>query len=102
MFGKPESARLRIGMVGSGFIARFHLRSLLSVRHMSVSGVFSPTGEHREALAREANAMELGPCRVYDSLEAMVTSGSVDALWLLMPNDVRVSTMREIHRLVKT
>ncbi len=102
MTSKPRINRLRIGMIGSGFIAKFHLRSLLSVRHAIVSAVFSPTGEHREALAREANAMELGPCRAFESLEAMVTSGTVDALWLLMPNFTRLATMREIHRLVKT
>src|SRR5205823_2130814 len=49
----------------------------------------------------EANAMERGPCRAYESLEAMVTSGTVDALWLLMPNYARIAIMREIHRLVK-
>ena len=91
---------LRIGLIGSGFIAKFHLRALLAVRHAIVSAVYSPTAGHREALAREANALELGPCRAYGSLEAMMTSGNVDALWLLAPNFSRIATMREIHRLV--
>ena len=93
--------RLRIGMIGSGFIAKFHLQSLLAVRHVIVSGVYSPTREHREALAREANEKELGPCRAFESLEDMVMSGTVDALWLLMPNFARIETMHEIHWLVK-
>jgi predicted dehydrogenase len=101
MTDKPELERLRIGMIGSGFIAKFHLQSLLGVRHAMVTGVYSPTREHREALADEANAKELGPCRAFASLEAMVASGTVDALWLLMPNFARIETMREIHRLVK-
>jgi predicted dehydrogenase len=101
MTSKPKFERLRIGLVGSGFIARFHLRAFLGVRHVSVSAVYSPTGRNREELAREANAMELGPCRAFDSLEAMLTSGAVDALWLLMPNFARLPVMREIHRLVK-
>src|SRR5471032_3054488 len=102
MTAKPTIERLRIGMIGSGFIARFHLRALLAVRHVSVSAVYSPTRANREALAREANAMELGPCRAFDSLEALARSGTVDALWLLLPNFARIPVMREIHRLVKS
>jgi predicted dehydrogenase len=45
--------------------------------------------------------MELGPCTAFDSLEAMATSGAVDALWILTPNFARIETMREIHRLAK-
>src|SRR5258706_12321394 len=98
---KATSGPLRIGMIGSGFIAKFHLQALLAVRHVVVSGVYSPTREHREALARAANAMDLGPCRAYGSLEAMPTSGTVDALWLLNPNFPRIATIREIHKPVK-
>jgi len=92
---------LRIGLIGSGFIAKFHLQALRSVRHVTVSGVYSPTTTNREALAREANAMELGPCRAFASLEAMLISGEVDAVWIAVPNFARLATMREIHRLVK-
>ena len=79
-------ATLRIGLIGSGFIAKFHLQALLSVRHATVAGVYSPTAAHREALAAEANALELGPCRAFPSLEAMLLSGEVDALWIGVPN----------------
>jgi len=94
-------SNLRIGLIGSGFIAKFHLQALQSVRHVAVSGVYSPTATNREALAREANAMELGPCRAFASLEAMLISGEVDAVWIGVPNFARLATMREIHRLVK-
>jgi predicted dehydrogenase len=94
-------SNLRIGLIGSGFIAKFHLQALQSVRHVTVSGVYSPTATNREALAREANAMELGPCRAFASLEAMLISGEVDAVWIGVPNFARLATMREIHRLVK-
>jgi predicted dehydrogenase len=94
-------SNLRIGLIGSGFIAKFHLQALQSVRHVTVSGVYSPTATNREALARAANAMELGPCRAFASLEAMLISGEVDAVWIGVPNFARLATMREIHRLVK-
>jgi predicted dehydrogenase len=93
-------APLRIGMLGSGFIAHFHLQALLSVRNVQVTGVFSPTPANRDALAAQANALELGPCRAFGSLEDMLTSGEVDAIWMMNPNDTRLDAMRTIHRLV--
>lgn len=91
---------LRIGFIGSGFIARFHLQAMTSVRNCRVAGVFSPTEAHREATAALADELGLGPCRAFDSIAAMVASGEVDALWILSPNDTRLEAMREIHRLV--
>jgi predicted dehydrogenase len=101
MTNDASIAGLRIGLIGSGFIAKFHLQALVAVRHVSVAGVFSPTAAHREALAAEANALELGPCRAFESLEALLVSGEVDAAWILAPNFTRLDTMREIHHLVK-
>jgi predicted dehydrogenase len=101
MNGSAPIARLRIGLIGSGFIANFHLQALVSVRHVSVTGVYSLTAANREALAAKANALELGPCRAFASLEAMLISGEVDAVWIGVPNFARLDTMREIHRLVK-
>ena len=92
--------RLRIGMIGSGFIANFHLQALVNVRHVTVAGIYSPNAAHREALAAKANALELGPCRAFPTLEAMLISGEVDAVWIGVPNFARLETMREIHRLV--
>ena len=93
---------LRIGMIGSGFIAKFHLQSLIGVSNVRVTGVYSPTPAHREALARQANALDLGPCTAFDSLAAMATSGTIDALWILAPNYVRLEHMREISALQKS
>lgn len=92
--------KLRIGLIGSGFIAKFHVQALQAVRHVVVAGVFSPNAEHREALAAHVDEQELGPCKAFPSLEAMLTSGEVDAVWILTPNDTRLATMRQIHDLV--
>jgi predicted dehydrogenase len=100
MNGHDPIPRLRIGIIGSGFIANFHLQALVNVRHVTVTGIFSPTAAHREALAAKANVLELGPCRAFPSLEAMLLSGEVDAVWIGVPNFARLETMREIHRLV--
>jgi predicted dehydrogenase len=91
---------LRIGFVGSGFIARFHLKSFQSIRNAQVTGIYSPTAAHRDALAAEANTLELGPCRAHASLESLLAADDVDAIWLLAPNDRRLDVMRAISEAV--
>ncbi|MDI3341486.1 MAG: Gfo/Idh/MocA family oxidoreductase [Sphaerobacter sp.] len=91
---------LRIGLLGSGFIANFHLQALLGVRHVQVAGVYSPTPARRDALVAKANAMGLGPCRAFDSVEALAASDEIDAIWILGPNFTRLEQMRAIHRAV--
>jgi predicted dehydrogenase len=93
---------LRIGLLGSGFIANFHLQALLGVRDAQVSGVFSPTRAHRETLANKANGMGLGPCKAYGSVEELVASDEVDAIWILGPNDTRLDHMRAISRVMES
>ena len=39
---------LRIGLVGTGFIAQFHLRSMLGVRNVEVTGVYSRSSDRRQ------------------------------------------------------
>lgn len=92
---------LRIGILGSGFIANFHLQGFLSVRNARISAVYSPTAAHREALAATANEMGLGPCQACDSAQQLVESEEVDAVWILAPNDTRLEHMRVIHDAVK-
>jgi predicted dehydrogenase len=92
---------LRIGFVGSGFIAKFHLKSFQSVRHAQIAGVFSTTPEHRQAFAEAVNAAELGPCRAYDDLESLLAAPDIDAIWLLAPNDRRLEVMRTLNAAVK-
>lgn len=96
-----DTKPLRIGFIGSGFIARFHLQAFLGVRDAKISAVFSPTPSHREALAAEASKMGLGPCTPHPSVESMLRSGEVDAIWILGPNSTRLAHMRAIHREVK-
>ena len=96
-----ESSPLRIGFLGSGFIARFHLRSFEGVRNARIAGVFSPNEQHRSAFAALANELQLGPCRPFDSVEAMLTSGEVDAVWVVGTNDTRIEHMRAINHAVK-
>lgn len=93
---------LRIGFVGAGFIAHFHLKALLGVRNVEVTGVYSPTAAKRQNLADAVTRLGLGTCRPHDSLEALLAADDVDAIWILSPNPTRLATMRTIASAVKS
>jgi len=93
---------LRIGFVGAGFIAHFHLRSLVGVRNVEVTGVFSPTPARRQKLAEAVAELGLGDCTPHASLEALVAAEDVDAIWILSPNPTRLGVMRTIADAVRS
>lgn len=88
---------LRVGFVGSGFIAEFHLRAMLGVRNVLVTGVYSRQAENRQRIAASVAEKGLGHCRSHDSLESLLRADDVDAIWILSPNDTRLDVMRTIH-----
>jgi len=89
--------RLRIGVVGSGFIAHFHLRSMVGVRNVDVTGVFSRSAEKRQRFVDAVAELEMGQCRSHETLESLVEADDVDAIWILSPNDTRLDVMRTLH-----
>lgn len=93
--------RLRIGFVGSGFIAHFHLKSLLGVRNVDVTAVYSRNADKRQRFADAVAELELGACRTHETLESMLQADDVDAIWVLSPNYTRLDVMRTIHAEVK-
>ena len=102
MAKKKTLNTLRIGFIGAGFIARFQLESFTGVRNCTITGVYSPTKASRSSLAKRANELGLGPCKAHNSLNALINSKDVDALWILSPNYVRIETMKAINKAVKT
>ena len=100
MTGLPKQ-RLRVGFVGSGFIAEFHLKGMLGVRNVDVTGVFSRKAENRARFATRVAELGLGDCTSHDSLESLVNADNVDAIWILSPNYTRLDVMRTIHAEVK-
>lgn len=94
---KLPKERLRIGFIGSGFIADFHLKSMIGVRNVDVTGVYSRKAENRKRFAGHVAELGLGECKAHDSLEAMLRSGDVDAVWIVSPNYTRLDIMRTIH-----
>lgn len=93
---------LRVGFVGTGFIAHFHLKSMVGVRNVEVTGVFSRKAENRETFAKEVETLGLGSCRTHESLEALLSADDVDAIWILSPNYTRLDVMRALHGAIKS
>ena len=91
-----SSSRLGIGFIGSGFITRFHIQSMVGVRDADVRGVWSPTVERAEAAAALARELDVGTARAFPSIEALVSDPSIDAVWLCSPNHARVENVDAI------
>jgi predicted dehydrogenase len=94
--GSPLNRPLRIGLIGSGFMVGFHVQAFRSVRDCLLAAVYSPTPAHRDAMVERINGLGLGPCSGYDSVEEMVASGAVDAVWIVGPNFTRLEQMEAI------
>jgi predicted dehydrogenase len=88
---------LKIGMIGAGFVARFHERALRSVRNAELAGVYALKGA--EALAQVARQDRLGDTRTYGSIAELMKA--VDVVCVFAPNFARVEMMREIARAVE-
>ncbi|MDP6580895.1 MAG: Gfo/Idh/MocA family oxidoreductase [Vicinamibacterales bacterium] len=95
------SRRLGIGFIGSGFITRFHIQSMVGVREADVRGVWSPNGEHADATAALARELDVGEARSFPSIEAMVADPQIDAVWLCGPNHARVNNVDAVCTAVK-
>lgn len=89
-------ARLGIGIIGSGFIAKFHLQALVAVRDVEVRGIWSPNREHAAEAAALARSLDVGDAVAYGSIAEMVAAANIDAIWLMGPNHTRVENLEEI------
>ncbi|MCH2606531.1 MAG: Gfo/Idh/MocA family oxidoreductase [Nitrospinales bacterium] len=97
-----EKKRLGIGFLGGGFISRFHIQSLLGVRDVDVTGVFSKTKQSAEGTAELANDLGVGPAKAFNSITEMIADPGVDAIWVCSPNYARIETFEEIANAVNS
>ena len=88
--------RLGIGIIGSGFNARFHLQAFAAVRDADIAGIWSPNEENAAEAAALALSLDVGDARVYKSIGEMVADPAVDAIWVCGPNHARVENIEEI------
>jgi predicted dehydrogenase len=90
------SQQLGIGLVGSGFNARFHMQGFRAVRDAEIRGVFSPTRANAESAAAYARSLDVGEAKAYASIADLVADPTIDAIWLNGPNHARIENVEEI------
>lgn len=88
---------LKIGMIGAGFVAGFHAKSLKSVRNVRLSGICAPEGAGQ--LAKTARSEALGAAKVFKTIEELCRA--VDVVAIFAPNFARLDIMRDIARAVE-
>ncbi len=92
--------KLGIGFIGSGFNARFHIRSWVGVRDADVRGVWSPNRQHAEEAAALACSLRVGDAKAFNSIEEMIAAPEVDCIWLCGPNHKRIEDMEAVSHAV--
>src|SRR5437867_3257992 len=88
--------RLGIGIIGSGFNARFHLQAFVGVRGADVRGIWSPNATNAEEAGRLACSLDVGEPKIYRSITDMTADPVIEAIWLCGPNHARVENVEEI------
>ena len=94
---------LGIGFIGGGFITRFHIQSLISVRNVDVIGVMSKTKTSAEESASIARNIGVGDnARAEESITEMIADPNIHALWVCSPNFARIETFEEIANAISS
>ncbi|MEK7728429.1 MAG: Gfo/Idh/MocA family oxidoreductase [candidate division KSB1 bacterium] len=90
---------LKLGIVGAGFIARFHAKAMLQVRGIEIRGVLSRTEASARSFAQMANDSGLGECKVFQDVGEMAKH--VDVIAIYAPNFTRIETVEKIVEAVQ-
>ncbi len=97
----PASKRLGIGIIGSGFNAKFHLQGFIGVRDADVLGVWSPNAKNAAETAALSRKLRVGDAKAFPTITAMVQDPAIDAIWVCGPNFARIANFEEIVAAVK-
>jgi predicted dehydrogenase len=85
-----------VGIVGSGFIAHFHVMAWQSIRNADITAICSRNPKTAEGLADLVREQGVGDPRIYTDPAEMARDAQVDAVWLCSPNFLRVEQVRAI------
>ena len=83
---------VRMGFIGAGFIARFQCLALEQVRGIDLVGVVSPS--RAQDLVDHVNAVGLGPCARYETIDALCRD--CDVVGIFAPNFLREEHVRAV------
>ncbi|RLE63361.1 MAG: gfo/Idh/MocA family oxidoreductase [Thermoprotei archaeon] len=88
---------LKIGFIGGGFVAKFHVRAWQGVRDSEITAVYSPSGRGARETAELAKQLDVGNPKVYTDLHEFLSDPNIDAVWVLSPNYTRVDVAKAIY-----
>ncbi len=91
--------KLKLGIIGAGFITRFQARAIQQLRNIDIVGLTSRRRETAEATAAYIRDLGAGDTVVYDTITEM--ANHVDAIAIYAPNYTRIAMMEEIVAAVK-
>jgi predicted dehydrogenase len=80
---------IRVGLLGSGFIADSYAEALLDVRNAELAANYSRSPERREAFAAR-----WGSPAAYDDMAALCADPGVDLVVIALPNETHVEAVR--------
>jgi predicted dehydrogenase len=88
--------RLGVGLIGGGFVGKFHIRSWVGVRDSDILGVTSRKDGTAEEAAALAKKLGVGEAKVFESVTELVADPGIDAVWICAPNFTRLEIMEEL------
>ncbi|MCE5249447.1 Gfo/Idh/MocA family oxidoreductase [bacterium] len=88
--------RLGVGLIGAGFIGKFHIKSWVGVRNADILGIVDKKSELSKEAAALCKKLDVGEPKVFKSIADMVADPSIDAVWICAPNFTRIDVMEEI------
>ncbi len=83
---------LKIGFIGSGFIAKFILKAMMQVRNCELTALLNRSGA--ESLSEFSRENNLGNPKIFESVSDLCNH--CDAVAILSPNYTRVEIMQQI------
>lgn len=89
MTGADSVDKVRLGIVGAGFVADFYLKALENVRHQEVTAVASRSPERARALSKGYEVRS-----VSESVEELVGRSDVDIVVVAAPQDAHVAVVQ--------
>lgn len=92
--------QIRMGIIGLGLIAEYHMRSLHTISGVSIVAISDVNPNRLQAIGEQ---LQLPPSKRYAHYEALIRDPEVDAILSLTPNDVHFDIIRialEKHKAV--
>ena len=88
--------RLSVGMIGTGFIGKFHIRSWVSVRDGDINGIVDKNLDAANEAASLIKDLKVGEPKIYSSISEMVSDPNNVLLMKVSRNFTRLEIMEEI------